>query len=106
MQIRKKTRSVLLLIISMFVIGILPWLLLTFEQTKGLVSWLKEIYFQLWGWSLLLCLVIYSLREILSWTTSPKFIKISSVVFALIMLAWSLIWLSLVFLGYIISTIA
>jgi hypothetical protein len=106
MRIEKKTRLIIFLVTFLFVVGILPWLLLIFEQTKESVKWLKEIYFQFWGWFLLLCLAIYALKEVFSWNITSKFIKITSMVFILIMLVWSLTWLSLIVFGYVIITIA
>lgn len=102
---KKKTAIITVLTMSALLIGAIPWLLLAFEKTKSSVNWLGEIYFQHWGWLLVLCLAGYALKEVRSWNPIHKFSKVITVIFLLIALIWSLIWFLLVAFGYVISTI-
>lgn len=101
----KKTVLIITLTLSAFVVGIIPWLLLVFEKTRTSIKWLGEIYFQRWGWLLVLCFAGYALKEIRGWSVVPKSLKTIAVIFLLIMLVWAAIWFLLIVFGYITSTI-
>jgi len=100
-----KTVLITALTICALVIGIIPWLLLIFEKTRISVKWLGEIYFQRWGWFLVLCFAGYALKEVRSWSITHNFLKVIVVVVLLTALAWALIWFLLAAFGYVISTI-
>lgn len=102
---KKKTVLIISLVISAFVIGILPWLLLIFEPTKESVKWLREIRFQFWGGALVLLLAGYALKNVRNWNTASQYLKITTIVFLLISIVWSLIWSFFAIFGYLISTI-
>ena len=102
---KNKTVLIISLVIGVFVIGILPWLFLIFEETKDSVKWLRGIHFQFWGWLLVLCFAGYALKEVRNWNTAPKSVRMTVIIFLLISLVWSLIWFFFAIFGYIISTI-
>ena len=101
----KKMVMVSVMIVGIFVLGILPWLLLMFENTRGSVKWLGDIYFNRWGWILVLCLSGYALKKVHSWIFVPKLSKTVVIILLWIMITWALIWFLLLLFGYIISDI-
>jgi len=101
----KKTMLIITMTLGAFVVGIIPWLLLVFEKARTSVKWLGEIYFQRWGWFLVLFFASYALKEIRGWNVVSKSLKTIAVIFLLIMLVWAAIWFLLTVFGYITSTI-
>jgi hypothetical protein len=102
---KKKVALIIILTMGAIVIGTVPWLLLIFERTRDVVKWLGTIYFQRWGWLLVLCLAGYALNEIRGWDATSKTLRITIMILLLLLLVLSLIWFLLVIFGYVISTI-
>jgi len=102
---RKKIAIIITLSAIAFIIGIIPWVLLLFRETKSSIHWLGEIGFQYWGWLLSLCLAGYAFIKTLRSKNISKIIRIIIVSVSLIILGWSLLWALLIIFGLAISTI-
>lgn len=101
----KKIALIISLTVGAIIIGIIPWLLLVFEKTRGSVKWLGNIYFHRWGWFIVSCLAGYALKEIRSWEAASKSLRMTIIILLIILLVWCLIWFLLAIFGYVISTI-
>jgi hypothetical protein len=105
MAVKRELILVTFLTTSGFVIGVVPWILLLFKETKNSVHWLVEISFQYWGWFLVFCLTGYAFKKTLKLKNVSKISKITIGVVSLVILGWSLLWALLVIAGLAISTI-
>ena len=103
---KKAEIIVVTIIISIFVFGIIPWLLCLFEQTRNSMRCLGGMYFLRWGWLIMFALTGYGLKKMRKWSPTWKPLKITVIVFLVIMLVLTSIWLFFAYLGYALSTIA
>jgi uncharacterized membrane protein len=105
MVVRKDLFTVISLTISVFIIGVIPWVLLLFVRTKNSVHWLGELGFQYWGWLLVFCLAGYAFLKTIRLNTISKITKATIAIFLLSILGWSLFWALLIISGLLISNI-
>jgi len=88
-----------------FALGVVPWLLLAIDGTRESVAWLKAVRYNLWGWLLVVFLCACAVNELRKWKTPLKAGKILLSIVITCELLWALVWLLLLGLGHIISTI-
>jgi hypothetical protein len=101
----KKIAIIITMTTIAFIIGIIPWALLLFRETKNSIHWLGETGFQYWGWLLVLCLAGYAFINTLRSKNISNITRIIVVSVSLIILGWSLLWALLIIFALAISTI-
>lgn len=88
-----------------FVVGVVPWLLLAIDGTRESVAWLKAVRYNLWGWLLLVFLCACAVNKLRKRKAPSKYGKILLWIVIACELLWAFVWLLLLGLGHIISTI-
>jgi hypothetical protein len=86
-------------------VGVVPWLLLAIDETGETVACLKAVRYNLWGWLLVVFLCGCAVNELRKWKSPWKLGKILLSIVMTCELLWALVWLLLLVLGHIISTI-